>query len=235
MTFSPKGLLVVGTQYQCGKTTFTAGLTGALRQNKFNVSAYHPVTFQNAVSIHKGLESQFISTVTGQVSPKESIHVETAEEISLTHWHSIQNTLRDSPYPIIIDTPGLLSTPWRIQGRLIEDALSLMPDWPVVLLSTGQSDFLDFSRLALAYLQSRNTQVVGFISTQTSAKTPETSLHNLTQSAMLLSQVHKIPYLGHVGYSPSICVLSMSQGNTIRMVEDAIDLLPIQLAMGLRV
>ncbi len=227
------GLLILGTEADCGKTVITAGLAAAIQTLGFRVQAYKPLEFLPNVSLVRGLDQQFHNRITQQFLHAETALADSPWDVTASTWHKVIESLKALEFPGIIESPMQVGMPWRIQGQTLIDAVDIARqfNYPILLVGRAEPAFMARMRLALEYLQSRQMNVIGFIKNH--VQTPVEAMDAISAEAMLLAQHYTVPFLGEMPYSPSISVASRQQGNLIRLIQDNIDLLPIQFGMGL--
>lgn len=223
------GVLIAGASRQCGKTVVTTGIAAALGQSGVRVQAYTPLVFAKPTSLTARHEQLFINTVTGQYMASESLLADSAETVTVPEWNRLMETCGTFPYPVLLDCPGQIATPWAFIKNQLQDVANVAKslDMPVLLVAKGDQTFLESTRLALTFLMAQGARPIGFIRVATQPEDrPE------AWSALMVSQQFQLPFLGDLPYSPSVSVLAGQQGNLIRLTEESIDLLPLQYAMG---
>jgi dethiobiotin synthetase len=228
-----EGLMIVGAGNGCGKTVVTAGLAAALGDNGFRVQALKPLVFERASSINRDRDQDYLNKVTQQFVPAETIITSTSQEVSLILWNKMQEQYKSLQYPCLLEAVGQVATPWRIDSTgTMADALDVAKQFSlsVLLVAKTGENFLAETRGALTFLQSRQMTPVGFIRVST---TPDADPEVAFPEALLISQQYQVPFLGDLPYSPSISVPGLQQGNLIRLIQENIDLLPLQVGMGL--
>lgn len=227
------GILVLGADSACGKTVITAGLAASLIESGFRVQAYKPLAFCPAVSLKQGQEQAYLNKITQQFIQAETLHLESPWDMTVPLWNRMLEQCKTLQYPCLLEGPGLVSTPWQLVNRQPVDGPDMAKDLglPILLVARAEPDFVAKTRAALAYIQSKLGESLGFIRVQTMPDSQDAD-HGL-QEAMMISQEYGVPFLGELPYSPSISVQGMQQGNLIRLVQDNIDLLPLQMGIGL--
>lgn len=227
-----EGVLIVGTGYGCGKTSVTAGLAAALIENGFQVQAFKPLAFSEQISFTKGMEQNYINKVTQQYTPVETLYAPSAWDIPIPLWNKMIESCKQTQYPCLIEAPGQVATPWRIAQSTVTDATDIAKQLGISVLLVAQADehFLEETRAALTFLKARDITPIGLIRIQTrSQKEPPSPAEPL-----LIGQNFGIDFLGDLPYSPSISVAGQQQGNLVRLVQESIDLLPLQMGIGLK-
>lgn len=233
MRQTPRGIVVVGTHPKCGKTVASAGIAGTLKQVGFKVQAIKPLCFAAKVSISHGQEALFCDKVAPPLEVADSILAESAHQVSQKDWARMLDGCQRRAYSYLLEAPGMLASPVRNLQETILDAIDLAKDLdnPILIVTPKQPDIIAAMAPALVYLWNRNTQPLGWIAVETQP----TSTPHWDMDVLYLVQHYQIPYLGEIGYSPSISVEACQQGNLLRTTEMGIDLLPIQQALDLRV
>lgn len=226
-------MLVLGTEAGCGKTVAIAGLAAALGVSGFRMQALKPLDFCEKHALNGHTEQQFLNKVTQQFIQAETIHAPSPWEVPPVLWNRIIEPCRSLQYPCLLEGPGQVATPWQIaQGRLFDSLdVARMLDLPILLVSRADTRFLEKTRSALTFIQSRGFTPLAFLAVETEASTR--SQETFLQETLLLSQHYTVPFLGLLPHSPSISVTLGQQGNLIRLTQENIDLLPLQMGIGL--
>lgn len=227
------GILILGTRAGCGKTVVTAGLAAALGNTGFQVQAFKPLIFGQIKGLEYNLEQAFLQKIVPQYVAMETIQVVSPWDFPAPLWNKLLENCKSFQYPCLLEAPGSIATPWRIHSHQTTDALAVAESLGLRVLLVGNNgpSFLEEMQLALTFLQSRQMSTVGFIRTHITAHQPESLFSDA--ETLLLSQHFATPFLGDLPYSPSISVSGLQQGNLIRLTLDHIDLLPLQMGIGL--
>lgn len=223
-------ILVLGTDAQCGKTVFTAGLAAVFTQSGFRMQAFKPLSL---LAYTMGTDDQaFLNHVTQQYMQANTLFFPSAWEVSLPQWNKLLTQCQQFPYPCLIEGPGQIATPWRKQDHDLKDGLDAATALEAGILLIGKAEplFLEKMRLAIAFAQTRATQILGFSYIYTQA--PQDNDLQIPQDAWYLSQQTGVPFLGTIPYSPSISVERLNPGNLITLIQNNIDLLPLQMQIG---
>ncbi len=229
----PPGLLITGTDAACGKTTLLAGLAASLTAEGFRVQAYKPLEFSAEVSFHRGQDQAYLNKITQQFISAETFTAPAANAVPQVLWNKLLDQCRSMQYPVLLEAPGQIATPWHISGSRLQDSVDMAEHLDMPLLITGRNDhtFLEKMRLALTFTAQRPVKILGFARVQTRPDTGDTPLFDF--SPVYLAQQFAVPFLGDLPYSPSISVESLQQGNLIRLTQENIDLFPLQVGIGL--
>lgn len=227
-----EGTLILGTDSGCGKTTVTAGLTAAIMTSGFRVQAFKPLVFCPEVALNPTQEQVFINKITQQYIHVDTITAPSPWELTMPLWNRMIEQCKQLQYPCFLEAPGQVATPWQILDGRITDGPDVAQQLglSVLLVAEAGGDFLEKTRSALNFLHSRNIEPLGFIRVQT---TPDSRDLLSPQEPFLLAREQAVPFLGDLPYSPSISVAGLQQGNLIRLIQENIDLLPLQVGMGL--
>jgi dethiobiotin synthetase len=222
-----EGVMIVGSDRQCGKTVVTAGLACALAASGFHIQAFKPLGIGPAGDE----DQQYIDKITQQFSAGQTLKADSPHEVSTALWHRMMEQLKSTLYPCLIEAPGQVAMLWRMTGQPV-DALDIAQTLGLSVLLTTRADdcFMEKTRSALSFISGRGVSLLGFIAVQTQ---PGENAETIGQEAFIVSQEFKTPVLGSLPYSPSIQVSLLQQGNLLRLVEENIDLLPLQMGMGI--
>lgn len=226
-----RGLMVVGTHVKCGKTIACAGLAGVLNTLGFTAQAIKPLNFEPAITIRKGYEQAYFDRLVGQPQPVEVLSRESAHGVSVTDWQRWQEMCRKRVYPYVLEAPGRVASPlsFTLDGFLDAVDLAKGLEIPIVLVTSKQVDLSGALSPALAYLEKREAEVIGWLAVETAPiPTPDWDFE-----VLFVQKQSQLPYLGEIAYSPSISVETLQQGNLLRTTEMGVDLLPIQQALNL--
>lgn len=226
------GLLVLGTDWQCGKTTLMTGLAAAFIENGLRVQALKLLAFGEETAFHRGQEQAFINQVTQQFIQADTFYAPSPEALTMPLWHKLIDTCRHFQYPCFVEGPGQVATPWQIVNGQITDGADVAKQLGlnVLLAAKAGPRFIEQTRSALSFLEAKGITPVGFIRVHTQPGTmPEDD-----NDPVMISHQHATPFLGDLPYSPSISVPGMQQGNLIRLTQDYIDLLPLEMGIGLK-
>lgn len=226
------GILVVGTDDSCGKTVATAGLALAMQESGFKVQVFKPLSFKPSVDGRVDFDQAFFNHLTQQYLPSEQLLAPNAWEVQVPQWNRMREQLYQLQYPAFIEAPGQVGTPWRIHQGQVLDATDFAKELGLSVLVVSELGSACFAktRVALEYLRERGIDPIGFMTVGTQ---PQTLEPNWEQEPLLLSRIAQVPFLGDLPYSPSIQVKNGQQGNLLRLTEEHIDLLPLQLGMGI--
>src|SRR5690606_12960181 len=159
----------------------------------------------------------FLTQVTQQMLPVETLHVQSPWEVSPITWARWLEPCKNLQYPCLFEAPGQVASPWQIHQGVVTDACDAahMLKLSVILLGRSGPQFPAQTREAMTYLFARKVHPAGFIRVipHEQASPPDPA------EALLISQITGVPFLGDLPYSPSISVEQMRQGNLIRLVE----------------
>lgn len=236
-----RGILIVGTMPQCGKTLVTAGIAGALAEMGFPVHALKPMTFTRSEIPKPQHDQVFLNLMTRVLHPPEIIQVDTPEGLSVMLWNRMIEQMRNMPYPVLLEAPGSVASPLRYQqddhhSLTVIDIvdLSRLLEMPIVLVTPQTPELIAQLAPALAYLWNRSAEVLGWIAVATDATQPESdySIGHWDKQCQLINREYQTPHLGTVPYSPSISIPRLQQGNLIRACESSLDLFPIQQTLN---
>jgi len=246
---SAGGVVIVGTDFQCGKTVLMAGLAGLLREEGFTARAVKPVltgkrpdweaeqAFINAVARMKpeatGPEAQAV------ILPGEGA-------LNKGQWQQAVGLGAPGSQFTLIELPGGYGTPILLEnsdslggGKAWLDSTDLLAELnlPCLLVTRHAFTALEELNIGVAYLKSRKANVIGLVTVETtidSGRELETRLSR-TQVELSLRAMTGVPYLGCIKHSQSISVSRVHQGNVIKLTSGGIDLLFILKTLNLEV
>jgi len=229
-----EGTLVLGTEQGCGKTVLVAGLAMALSDAGFRVQAFKPLEFGVSGGFSHGQDQAYINKMTGQYILVETVRLASAWDMTVPTWNRLIEHCKTLQYPCILEGPGQVASAWRLSRDQLVDGLDVaqLLGFSILLVAKTGPDFFEKTRAALEFIRSRGQQAIGFVQVDTMTETLVDEDKNQAEKIML-SHHYGTPFLGHFPYSPSISVPTHRQGNLMRMTQDNIDLLPLQLGMGL--
>lgn len=225
-------ILVLGTDSQCGKTVLTAGLAVVFTQAGFRMQAFKPLSFVTDLTSVETDDQAFLNQITQQYIQVNTLSVPSAWEVTPLHWNKIITQCQQFPYPCLLEGPGQIATPWRRQDHLLKDALDVAATLEAGIILVGKAEpmFLEKMLLAIAFAQARAVQILGFASVFTQPSQDEDV--QILQDAWYLAQQTGVAFLGIIPYSPSIQVHRLNQGNLVTLTQNNIDLLPLQMRIG---
>jgi dethiobiotin synthetase len=228
-----RGLLVTGTHAKSGKTVACAGLAGVLNELGFQAQAIKPLSFQPGMSVRKGYEQAYFDRVVPPNQIVDVFSVESAQALTAVDYQRLIEACRKRVYPYILETPGNLASPVRYVQDEIIDSIDLAKaiEIPMLLVAAKQPDIIATLAPAFAYAWHRDAHVIGWLAVETAP----TDVPHWDSEILYLRSHYDIPHLGEIGYSPSISVEALQQGNLLRTTEMGVDLLPIQQALDLLV
>lgn len=234
LTKTLEGMLVLGTDAGCGKTTVITGLAAALIESGFRIQTFKPLVFCQEASMSGNLDQMFMNKITQQYIQASAIQATSAWDLGMPLWNRMIEQCKTMQYPCILEGPGQVATPWQILNHKITDGIDIATQLglPILLVAKTDPTFLEKTRTALSFLKQRSANIIGFIRVQTTPPSRESDLN--PNEPFLLSNNYTTPFLGDLPYSPSISVTTLQQGNLIRLIEENIDLLPLQIGIGLK-
>ena len=199
----------------------------------FSAQAIKPFSFQPAVTIRGGYEQAFFDRLNPPRQPLPLMAKESPFLVSSMDWQVFQETCRKRIYPYLLESPGNVASPIRFVERELADSVDLARalEIPMLLVTSKQPDVIGTMVPIFSYLWSRDANVIGWLAVETQP----TNLPTWDEEVFFLRGHSEIPYLGEIGYSPSVSVEALQQGNLLRTTEMGVDLLPIQRALNLLV
>lgn len=229
-----RGLIIFGTEFSCGKTVVTAGLTATLQQEGYRARAVKPLCMGSQANVAAELE--FLQRVGHSpidyplALASEPAGFDPGQLAKTLAWTTTQ------PATVIMEMPGSVATPlaWSSdQVTFWQDCADFARQigWPAVLVGRFGARTIEQFMMAATFLRKRQINVIAMMSVQVS---PDFGQGVIESDALTLAlrQRTGVPYLGCVPYSPSISVPQLNQGNLLKVLSANVDFLP--LACGLQ-
>jgi len=230
------GLMVVGAERNCGKTVASVGLAMALAQEGFRIQVLKPLAFASKPGFHPGLDQDYINKVTQQLMHTDTLALPSPWDVTPVLWNRMREQCKQFQYPCLLEGMGQVSTPWRIRNHAVTDALDLASELnlAILLVIKAGDSCLEEARTALSFIENRKADLAGLIRVYTDSGTENRRGSDLDET-MILSQEYRAAFLGDVPFSPSISVERGYHGNLVTLIAENIDLLPLQMKMGLKI
>lgn len=234
------GVAVFGTEAGCGKTIFMTGLSAALRDEGFPTRAIKPFVLASRRDAEN--ELAFISAITHTPVNYPIVIMDKASSVQEGNWQQAANMITSRQHLTFVELPGSPATPIMYEhtsagtvGAAWKDAASFACDLglPCILIAKHNKDALEKIMLAATFLHSRDANLVGVGTVETSECSSANEL-KLTKSELELAIMNnaKTHYLGAIEYSPSISVPRVNQGNLIKVTSAGVDLLHVLRSLG---
>lgn len=222
----PKGLIVTSPKKSSGKTVVACGIAGAINELGINIEAVKPLDFDP-----ENKDASFFVKVTKKIPFYEPINVKDWTRTYEKHWNQIIKISNNFEYAVLMETPCSVATPIRADGEILDCVdLSKRLSWPILLVLKADKFIYENAMLAMAYLNSKEADVLGIIVTCPFDNTPMDWIENIIEK---VQTAHKLYCFGILPFSPSISVEEQNQGNIITLTSNNIDLTPIQKALNL--
>lgn len=231
----PRGLIIFGTEFACGKTIVAAGLSTTLKQEGYTCRAAKPLCMGTQMSVAAELE--FLQRI-GK-SPidyplalsTEPAGFEGGQVAKAVAWCYEQEPT------VFLEMPGSCATPlaWmNDQVTFWQDCADFARHigWPALLVGRFGARTIEQFMMAATFLRKRQVNVIAMVSVQISPDFGQSMISNESLT-LALRQRTGVPYLGCVPYSPSISVPQLNQGNLVKLISANIDLLPLLKALKL--
>lgn len=250
MTRLYRGVMVLGTGPRCGKTLVTTAISATLIQQGFTVQAYKPLEFCQELSVYRGLEQAFMDKITNQWKPGETLCVPSPDKVLPGLWHRLRERCMASQVPMMLEGLSSVGSIWMTANHSVlekgyMDTIDVMEEFqlsPLVVCNLNSrypGQWMDEAHAAIDYLIQRGHTPVGWVGcypqTELLGHEPPAIPDNQEQLILQFAQWSGVSCLGVIPFSPSINVQSGQQGNCLRLVEEHIDLLPVQMALGLSI
>lgn len=223
---TPGGIIVTSPAPQSGKTVVCAGLAGEMLSMGLQVEAVKPLVFDRFDE-----DTDYFELVTKRSVYYEKYLPVNKLDFDRHNWAGVIKRFKTLSYPAIVEFPGCVSSPLRIDGNLI-DCVDFAKElgWPILLVADSSERPYEQVSQALAYLCQQSAHLLGFILTASKEADNPSTLDEITSYLMLNSGT---AHLGTIPYSPSISVEEKNQGNNIKLIRNNIDLYPVQAALDL--
>jgi len=233
---------VIGTEFGCGKTVLVTGLAAMLKGNGFSVRAIKPIVTGKRKDIEA--ELSFISSITQTTFSESPFVLEPEVGISSANWQKI---IAASQYYLeltLVELPGSAASPlsfdFHPKSRKVtawKDCADLALQIARGVLLVAKHDLSALEKLTVhsSYLTNKGVKLLGLITVETTADGGTELERLLGRDAFELSLLARtgIPYLGCIKYSPSVSVLSVNQGNLIKLTSAGLELLEMLKALNL--
>lgn len=240
---SAPGLIILGTEFGCGKTTLMCGLAGLLLQQGFSVVATKPVFIGNEAE--RNAESTFIARISRSPASTLSVVVEKGSSLTRKQWAQALKAVPLTADFTLIELPGGLATPLRYDeepdgnGLCWNDGTDLAQQYacPCLIVAAHSEDAIEKLTLSASYARAKKLEVIGLATVETApglGRRFETMLSR-DQVELSLRNVTGVPYLGCIKYSESVTVPGVNQGNLIKMTAGGIEFLTVLKELNLKV
>jgi dethiobiotin synthetase len=238
------GLVIVGSEPDCGKTVLMCGIAGALREQGFETQVMKPLI----LSSRKRAESElaFMAAVGQKPINLPISFIEGPASLDESSWHQAINYSRNPVNQLtLVEMPGGAATPVCYDetniGKLSHnwrDSADLATEFsrPCLVVAKHQEDAIERLVITCKYLQARGLNVIAQATVETSggAGTELEAKRTRADFSMGLYGRSMVPFLGCIKFSPSISVPRVSQGNLIKMTA-GLDLLLLLKALNIGV
>lgn len=236
-------VLVLSTVPHCGKTTLVSGLVRAFYANKKRILGVKPYELEThrPVARYGGFSELGVGPSaspndqaemdyrTGQANGMAPLHLQNALALTKSHWHLLRDTCQQLPYPALIEGPGSLAVPWGCIDGEWKTALDMSRDlnFPVLLITPKSIDVMAHLLPAVALCRDRGVELVGWASVEVKPMNADEALLWQELSLAVYPEI-QIPHLGTVPWMNTPLPVGEILG---RVIEDAIDLLPLQYVL----
>lgn len=222
---APKGLIVTSPTLKAGKTVVSAGLAASILSLGLSAEAVKPLSYgENDIDI------VFFAKVTNRTVYYDNILLEDWTHSDITSWNKLIHTCKNFTYPVLLETPGCVSSPMKVDGEYYDCTnLSKELNWPIILTIDASFYPYEIASQALLFLKSKQADVLGFIFTCSK----NISMEFIEELSSQLFINCGYPCLGVIPYSPSISVEELNRGNLVKLTEQYVDLHPVQTALDL--
>lgn len=230
------GMLFLGTEPACGKTTVMTGLAAVLHDYDVPVRAIKPL----GIGAHKkgSAEMSFMSIISKSAIdyPLQSLNY--PPSMTESEWKELVLTGigNKSESFSLIEIPGTPATPINFlrdeDGQLTHE-WSTMADlaaafgMPSILVASHCIDSLERIELSMTYLESKNLSVSGIVTVETNkneGQALDDRMH-FHDFELMLKNRFRTEYLGKLNFSPVVSVPKITQGNLKKCIENDLDLL----------
>lgn len=233
---SSPGMLFIGTEPACGKTTVMTGLAAVLLDYDVPVRAIKPL----GIGAHKkdSPEMSFMSIIskTAIDYPLQSLNY--PPSMTDSEWKELvlSGIGTKSDIYSFIEIPGTPATPVNFardeDGQLTHEWTTMADlaaafGMPSVLVASHCIDSLERIELAICYLRSKGMDVSGIITVETNkmeGQALDDRMH-FHDFELMLTNRFKTNYHGKLNFSPVVSVPKITQGNLKKCIENDLDLL----------
>jgi len=235
-------VLVVGSEFGCGKTVFMCGVAGALRELGFRTRVFKPLIIGGRKQSED--EVSFLATV-GQTPVNYPVtFLEGPLSIKETNWQNSVLMTRSPDQLTFVEMPGGAASPvcfeensvgtmtntWRDSADLANEFIQ-----PCIVVAKHQIDAIERLVMTCAYLQHKGLVVIATATVETEPNGGAELEKRRTRADFSIGLNSKtgVPFLGCIKNSSSVSVPRVTQGNLIKQTESGLDLLPLLKAINL--
>ena len=173
-----KGIFVIGTDTEAGKTVVSAGLMHLLLSNKYKAAYFKPVASGEVMlgGVYQSTDASFIKTVSGFAEDQKNITPFSFKNAVAPHFASrlegrsidlavIKDTmqyLKNSYEMIIAEGAGGLAVPLNDQGFMQYDLIREL-GFPCLLVARTGLGTINHTLLTLRFAQSAGLKIKGIV------------------------------------------------------------------------
>jgi dethiobiotin synthetase len=174
----PKGIFIIGTDTEVGKTVVSAGLMHLLLGNKYNAAYFKPVASGEVMlgGSYQSTDASFVKTVSGfaedpknitpfsfknAIAPHFAARLE-GRSIDLAIIKDILQYLKNSYEMIIAEGVGGLAVPLNDQGFMQHDLIREL-GFPCLLVARTGLGTINHTMLTLRFAQSAGLTIKGIV------------------------------------------------------------------------
>lgn len=231
------GLIFVGVEPGCGKTTVMTGLAAVMNDYGACVRAIKPVGI--GPHARDSAEMSFMSIISKTAIDYPLLSLKFPPVILDSEWKELILTGTRADCFTFIELPGICSTPISFPrdagGGLSHSHVTIANlikayNLPCVLSASYSIDALERIELSLSYLKEFKIEVSAIVTVETNrqmglALDERMYAHDFE---LILGNRYGLPYLGKLSHSSAISVQSVSQGNLKKCIEQDLDLLALR-------
>lgn len=221
----PKGIIVTSPIPRSGKTFLCAGLAGSMLSTGLGVEAVKPYTFST-----DNKDQDYYVHVTKRQPYYDNIYINDWSLSNKGNWGQLIKICKNMAYPVLLESPGSAPAPLSFETPVLDVTdLSKALEWPVILVASATLMPYEFTTQAIALLKLKETNILGFVLT-CSEKIDD--IKHIEDISTKIALNYGVSCLGIIPFSPSISVENLKQGNNIKLVENYVDLHPVQTELN---
>ena len=229
----PKGIFIIGTDTEVGKTVVSAGLMHLLLGNKYKAAYFKPVASGQVIlgGSYQSTDASFVKTVSGfaenpknitpfsfknAVAPHFAARLE-GRSIDLAIIKDTLQYLKNSYEMIIAEGVGGLAVPLNDQGFMQHDLIREL-GFPCLLVARTGMGTINHTLLTLRFAQSAGLTIKGIVMTGYGQTPAEIDNIETIRNLSGISAIFTVPALAGVDTE------KLQQGDIVDVFEKNIDI-----------
>lgn len=219
-----KGIIVTSAWGRTGKTLVCTGLAGSMLSIGLAVEAVKPLSFGTVNN-----DLKYFVQVTKRQPYYNEILVENWRNANKNSWIQLVKACKNMVYPVLMELPACVSTPLCSEdGYFDATDLSKELNWPIILVVDAMNTPYERAAQALAFLRQKEVKITGFVFN--CLQKPDQPVQ-LDEEINQLIISYGVTCLGVIPYSPSVNTDEFCQGNNIKLIQQNVDLHPVQTTL----